>query len=86
VFPLLAKGSQPHLAKIGKERRGHQISLDRQVAEIMEVMSPESDPFPAYLPDRQQALFALGYYHQRNHFFAKADKAETNKPVEELSE
>jgi CRISPR-associated protein Csd1 len=81
VFPLLAKGSQPHLAKIGKERRGYQITLDREVAEIMEAMSPDADPFPSHLPDRQQGLFALGYYHQRNKFFAKADKAEDDTNV-----
>jgi CRISPR-associated protein Csd1 len=82
VFPLLDKGSKSHLAKIGKERRGYQIVLDRQVAEIMEAMSPGDDPFPAHLPDRQQGLFALGYYHQRNNFFVKTDKS----VVEETSE
>lgn len=75
VFPLLDKGSKSHLAKIGKEHRGYQIVLDRQVAEIMEAMSPGDDPFPAHLPDRQQGLFALGYYHQRNNFFVKTEKS-----------
>ena len=32
-------------------------------------------PFPRSLPDKSQALFALGYYHQRNAFFRKAEKA-----------
>ena len=42
---------------------------------IMEAMSPERDPFPASLPDKSQALFGLGYYHQRNEFFKKYDKS-----------
>jgi CRISPR-associated protein Csd1 len=43
-------------------------------------MSPDDDPFPSHLPDKQQGLFALGYYHQRNDFFAKND-SKIEKPV-----
>ena len=34
-------------------------------------MSPGDDPFPASLAAAEQALFGLGYYHQRNEFFRK---------------
>jgi CRISPR-associated protein Csd1 len=40
----------------------------------MEVMSPGDDPFPMTLPDKSQAMFALGYYHQRNELFRKSEK------------
>jgi CRISPR-associated protein Csd1 len=80
VFPLLDKGAAPHLSKIGKERPGYRIVLDRLVGSIMETMAPREDPFPVSLPDRQQGLFALGYYHQRNDFFRKAEKTESEEP------
>jgi CRISPR-associated protein Csd1 len=74
VFPMLDKGSQPHLSRLGKDRKGYQVILERKVGEIMAALSPGADPFPARLPDRQQGLFALGYYHQRSEFFTKAEK------------
>jgi CRISPR-associated protein Csd1 len=80
IFPMLDKGSKPHLSKLGKDRKGYQIVLERRVSEIMEAMSPGEDPFPSHLPDKQQGLFALGYYHQRNDFFAKND-SKLEKPV-----
>ena len=40
----------------------------------MEMMAPGDDPYPASLPAKSQALFGLGYHHQRNEFFRKADK------------
>jgi CRISPR-associated protein Csd1 len=44
------------------------------------MMLPGEDPFPSHLPDRQQALFALGYYHQRN---AKSDNKHEKPVIEE---
>ena len=35
-------------------------------------MAPGEDPFPAFLPTEEQALFGLGYYHQRSEFFDPA--------------
>jgi CRISPR-associated protein Csd1 len=40
-------------------------------------MSPGDDPFPASLNATEQAMFGLGYYHQRGEFFRKRDTAET---------
>jgi CRISPR-associated protein Csd1 len=45
----------------------------------MEQMSPSDEPFPASLSAQEQALFGLGYYHQRNEFF-KSRKSESNAP------
>jgi CRISPR-associated protein Csd1 len=71
VFALLEKGSANHLSKIGKSRPGQRVNLEKTIGGILEGMSPESDPFPASLPAEDQALFGLGYYHQRNEFFRK---------------
>jgi CRISPR-associated protein Csd1 len=75
VFHLLESGSANHLSKIGKQKSGLKVHLEKQIGAIMDVMEPGKDPFPASLPDKSQALFGLGYYHQRNEFFRKADKS-----------
>jgi CRISPR-associated protein Csd1 len=69
VFALLDKGSAAHLSKVGKQAAGYRISLEKLIGEIMNRMSPGDDPFPTSLSSEQQALFALGYHHQRNEFF-----------------
>lgn len=73
VFHLLDSGSANHLSKIGKQRPGLKIGLERQIGAVMDLMSPADDPFPASLSSRQQSLFALGYHHQRNEFFRAKD-------------
>jgi CRISPR-associated protein Csd1 len=77
VFPLLDRGSANHLSKVGKQRPGQKVNLEKAIAAIFEQMSPAADPFPASLPAEDQALFALGYYHQRNEFFRKPEAAGT---------
>jgi CRISPR-associated protein Csd1 len=74
VFHLLESGSANHLSKIGKQKPGLKVSLEKQIGAIMNMMEPGRDPFPASLPDKSQALFGLGYYHQRNEFFRKSEK------------
>lgn len=65
VFSLLENGSANHLSKVGKQKPGYKVVLERQVAAIMALMEPGKDPFPASLSAEQQALFGLGYYHQK---------------------
>ena len=72
---MLDAGSANHLSKIGKQKPGLQINFEKTVGLIMAAMSPGDDPFPAALPDKSQALFGLGYYHQRNEFFKKSEKS-----------
>jgi CRISPR-associated protein Csd1 len=74
VFHMLETGSANHLSKIGKQKPGLRVNFEKAVAAIMECMSPGADPFPASLPDKSQALFGLGYYHQRNEWFRKSEK------------
>ena len=79
VFPMLDSGSVNHLSKLGKQSPGYRIILERTIGSIMDSMQPGSDPFPASLSAEEQALFGLGYYHQRNEFFRKS----ANKSVAE---
>jgi CRISPR-associated protein Csd1 len=81
VFHILESGSANHLSKIGKQKPGLKVNLEKQIGAIMEAMSPADDPFPASLPDRSQALFGLGYHHQRNEFYRKAEKPVAEKPA-----
>lgn len=72
VFHMLDSGSANHLSKLGKQSPGYKVVLERTISAIMETMEPASDPFPASLSAEEQALFGLGYYHQRNDFFRKS--------------
>jgi CRISPR-associated protein Csd1 len=83
VFALLDKGSANHLSKIGKQSPGRRVNLERLVGEIMGAMDPSADPFPSALSSEDQALFGLGYYHQRNEFF-KSTK--NGMPAEETAQ
>jgi CRISPR-associated protein Csd1 len=85
VFGHLNAAVQTHLAKVRKERRGTQEFLERKIAEIMDAMEPGEDPFPTHLPDKQQGLFALGYYHQRNDFFRTRDNPAAEPVAEEAA-
>lgn len=77
VFSMLESGSANHLSKVGKQSPGWRVNLERQIREIMAIMNPADDPFPASLPSEDQALFGLGYHHQRNEFF-KSRKSEAS--------
>lgn len=77
VFPHIDANAVNHLSKVGKLSPGRRVNLEKQIGAIMELMEPGADPYPASLPDRSQALFALGYYHQRNDFFRRPEKSET---------
>ena len=59
VFSTLLKLKNHHLSKLNN--KGRVANLERLIGEILESV-PE---FPAQLPLREQGLFALGYYHQR---------------------
>jgi len=76
VFHILDSGSANHLSKVGKQSPGRRVNLEKAISAIMEMMDPSGEPYPASLPDRSQALFALGYYHQRSEFFRKSEKNE----------
>ena len=80
VFALLDKGSVNHLSKLGKVKPGYRVVIEREIADIMAVMQPGDDPFPASMSAEEQALFGVGYYHQRNQFFKpKSDETSATK-------
>lgn len=63
VFPRLIALSQHHLAKLEDKRAFY---LNRDVTEIMGMLGSE---FPSNLSLKEQGVFMLGYYQQRNKRF-----------------
>ena len=80
VFPILQRNAMNHLAKLRKDpkSRGAEIRLDRDITQIYECSTPEKLFVPT-LTMEHQALFAIGYYHQKNAFFTKKEEKENEE-------
>ena len=64
VFGTLMRNHQAHVSKLRKERGGAAVAIQDRISEITIRIG---DDFPKTLTLREQANFALGYYHQRAH-------------------
>ena len=64
AFTNLLRLKNHHLAKL--ENKGRVINFERLLGEIMSHLTD----FPAHLDLHEQGRFAIGYYHQRQSFFA----------------
>lgn len=71
VFTNLLRLKNHHLAKI--ENKGRVVIFERLLGEIMTKLNG----FPAHLDLHEQGRFAIGYYHQRQAFFATKDHNES---------
>ena len=72
VFPRLIAGCQNHLSKIRKDKPGFAVNIDKRLGEIVAALP---STFPKQLTIEQQGQFAVGYYHQKQAFFAKKGDA-----------
>ncbi|MDI9333570.1 MAG: type I-C CRISPR-associated protein Cas8c/Csd1 [Cytophagales bacterium] len=72
VFPRLLAGCKNHLSKIRKDKPGYAVNLNKDLASVIEGLPSE---FPKHFSIEQQGQFAIGYYHQKQSYFAK--KADT---------
>lgn len=73
VFPILMRMKNHHLGKLEK---GREIYFEKLLGEVVGEIA--SYGFPAQLSLADQGRFAIGYYHQRQAFFTKSSKTETN--------
>ncbi|MFD1881085.1 type I-C CRISPR-associated protein Cas8c/Csd1 [Paracoccus pacificus] len=73
VFRTLDSGSANHFGKLRKTSPGRAVNLEKLLGSITDLMDPAQDPIPASLNAGEQALFGIGYYHQRSDFFRKRD-------------
>ena len=65
------------LRKLRRTKRGLAVRYDKQLTEIFDLI--DADPgLPATTTLREQALFLLGYHHQRAHQFTPSQPAETS--------
>ena len=72
AFSQLMKLKNHHLAKL--ENKGRVVNFEKLICEIMEGLVD----FPTHLSLGDQGRFAVGYYHQRQVFYANTKKI--NKP------
>ena len=68
VFAHLMKLKNHHIAKI--DNKGTAVNLEKLFQEIVDKLDSK-DAFPTHLALDDQGRFAVGYYHQRQSFFAK---------------
>ncbi len=73
VFANLLRLKNHHLAKMAS--KGEVVYFERLIGEIM----GHVNEFPAHLDLQEQGRFAIGYYHQRQAFFAGKDAAPENE-------
>ncbi len=79
VFPALQRKATHHLARLRKDRPKSYIFVDNKIGAIFELADPDRLFVPT-LNAQQQALFAVGYYHQRNDFYRGKDDAVSAEP------
>lgn len=73
VFTTLLRLKNSHLKKLSVERA---MGFEKLLGEIL---NPVAD-FPKHMPLPDQGRFALGYYHQRQAFFAKKSDVPSAAP------
>lgn len=79
VFPILQRLHLHHIKKMIPAAKG---ACENLITKIQWGIEP---PYPAHLNLAQQALFALGYYHQMNVFYTKNTKT-NNKNNEQVND
>lgn len=81
VFPTLLRLKNAHL---GKLTGGESTYFERLIGEVCgSIEQPRLADFPRQLDLHAQGLFALGYYHQRQSFFAGKGDADDATPTTE---
>jgi CRISPR-associated protein Csd1 len=79
VFPVLLRNTQHHLSRLRKDKPGFAVNLEKEIGEIVDQLGPT---FPKSLRIEAQGHFAIGYYHQTQSRFARADTADTDSEGE----
>ena len=86
VWSTLDRGAkQHHLPRLRKDRPKAYRYIDDAIGQIYECVTPEALSVPT-LAMESQALFALGYHHQKNAFYTKAASSEEGNEEKENEE
>lgn len=81
IFPVLLRNTQNHLGKVRKDKPGLAVNREKVISEIVAGLGAS---FPKSLRLEAQGEFALGYYQQRQAFFAKKTNTENENLPEEI--
>lgn len=76
VFPQLLKLNQHHMSSYG-DKQGLKVNREKEIGEIMDKLQT----FPSHLMLSEQSEFAIGYYHEKQSFFAANNKNDKDKGV-----
>lgn len=84
VFPILQRKATHHLARLRKDRPQRARWLDEQIGQIFELADADQLFVPT-LSAQRQAMFAIGYYHQKSGFYRRREAA-ANSAAAEIEE
>lgn len=79
VFPVLLRNAQHHLSRLRKDKPGFAVNLEKEIGAIIDQLSPA---FPKSLRIEAQGHFAIGYYHQTQARFVRAETTDTDTEFE----
>ena len=82
VFPILQRNAMHHLSRLRKDRTGTHRNIDNAITQIYECAAADALFVPTLSMDHQ-ALFAIGYYHQKNAFYTPRNADKNKKEKEE---
>lgn len=75
VFPVLIRTAQHHLSRLRKDKPGFAVNLEKEIGEIVDLLGTT---FPKSLRIEAQGHFAIGYYHQTQARFGRAEPNDTD--------
>jgi CRISPR-associated protein Csd1 len=70
VFPRLLAGAKHHLSRLRKDKAGMAVNLEKDLGEILAKLP---DSYPRHFNIDEQGRFSIGYYHQKQSYFAKKE-------------
>jgi CRISPR-associated protein Csd1 len=76
TFPVLLRLSNHHISKAE-----YGFKNENNINDIMQLLKVENNPYPKSLSLEEQGIFILGYYHQRNKYYADMKEASELKKV-----
>lgn len=71
VFPRLLKLKNNHTRVLGRDKKGMQITLEKELGSLMDRLH---EGFPKQLSLEEQGIFIIGYYHQVQRRYQKAEE------------
>lgn len=81
VFPRLMRLNQHHMRDLRRRNPGIHVYFDKLLQEIGDGI-PAPGSLPATMNLENQGKFTIGYYHQRQEFYASKSNSEADETIE----